>query len=615
MAATPRTPRFLAALLALAGLATAAVALPAGAAETPECAAPNVLILLDVSGSMKSAANPAGKYAAAVPAITAVTAQFDQQIRFGLMLFPDPSQGYCGVTTDMAVTPDLGTGAAIASVLTSGAAGFFGGPLATFDTPMKQALDAVAGVSALRDEARRSYVLLLTDGMQDCCRKGDYDDEPDCDAGTTNLNGTEVRDNRADLVSSVEGLLNQGNPVYVVGFGSAVDALTLNAMAEAAGTDLLDCDPLEANPALGLNCYYRVDESTVPGEATAALQAALASVVRLVGIEVCDGIDNDCDGAVDEGYGVGAACDGTDEDRCADGVVKCDLKGGARCVETGAPDRTERCDGLDNDCDGATDEGFAVGLACDGDDADQCAEGTWTCGPSGMGVVCDEAGPGHVETCNGVDDDCNGVVDDDTAVQCESACGVSLRRCVDGVLGECGAAVPLDEDVCGNGRDDDCDGTTDEDWARTCVTACGEGLESCTDGQWTPCTAPAVVAEACNGVDDDCNGVTDDGDLCGEGAQCFCGGCQAPCGVDGSCPGGLACAEGLCVDDHCPAGQHCEGRLCLAIPPVQPGYKAGGGCGCRTGAGPVPSDGAPWVAAALAAAWLAVRRRKAVQDR
>ena len=121
-----------------------AVAWPARAA-TPACEPPNVLILLDVSGSMNAADKPDGKYAAAIAAIDALAGAFDDAIRFGLMVFPDPSEGagYCGVTTTLAVPPSLHAGAAIRDCLFPDGAAFFGGPQAHFDTPMKQALDAV----------------------------------------------------------------------------------------------------------------------------------------------------------------------------------------------------------------------------------------------------------------------------------------------------------------------------------------------------------------------------------------------------------------------------------------------------------------------------------------
>jgi hypothetical protein len=64
--------------------------------------------------------------------------------------------------------------------------------------------------------------------------------------------------------------------------------------------------------------------------------------------EVCNEVDDDCDGSVDEGFGVGNACDGPDSDVCADDVLSC-----AGCSR--GPDTLEICNGMDDDCDGIVD--------------------------------------------------------------------------------------------------------------------------------------------------------------------------------------------------------------------------------------------------------------------
>jgi hypothetical protein len=125
--------------------------------------------------------------------------------------------------------------------------------------------------------------------------------------------------------------------------------------------------------------------------------------------ETCDGTDQDCDGVVDNGFVIGEPCDGPDLDNCSDDVTVCNAQGGVSCGNTSGDDNMEICNGINDDCDSFTDEGLGVGTPCDGEDADMCADGVFSCTDTGQ--VCSDDANSIVETCNGIDDDCNGVID------------------------------------------------------------------------------------------------------------------------------------------------------------------------------------------------------------
>ncbi len=181
-------------------------------------------------------------------------------------------------------------------------------------------------------------------------------------------------------------------------------------------------------------------------------------------VEKCDSIDNDCDSKIDEDFLIGTGCDGDDADTCKDGMIVCDGVTGTRCTDLpGTSD--EVCDTIDNDCDGNVDEGFGVGTACDGADTDSCSEGSIACDGAG-GVTCGDTTADSVEKCDGVDNDCAGGIDDTFAV--DQSCAVGLGACErtgqticntaqTGVVCGATAGAPAVE-TCGNGSDEDCNG-------------------------------------------------------------------------------------------------------------------------------------------------------------
>lgn len=149
-------------------------------------------------------------------------------------------------------------------------------------------------------------------------------------------------------------------------------------------------------------------------------------------VEVCDGIDNDCDGSVDEGFNAQIYFVDADNDGfgVGNGQSFCQNPGngyslvGGDCDDTKNqinPSATEVCDGIDNDCDGSTDEGLNIQIYYVDNDNDGFGTGNGQnyCQDPGTGFSlkdgdCDDANAsvnpnGNDVSANGVDEDCDGV--------------------------------------------------------------------------------------------------------------------------------------------------------------------------------------------------------------
>jgi len=281
---------------------------------------------------------------------------------------------------------------------------------------------------------------------------------------------------------------------------------------DGAVDETCSCAPGALRP-----CYGGPAWSEGVGECRGGMQACLESEAgtvwgdcvgaQLPNAELCDGRDNDCDGFPDEDcgceQGTGQACYGGPEGtrnvgECRDGLQSClagdegETAAWGECLGWNGP-HTDTCDGLDNDCDGTTDQGCVclpgtVQACYDGPAGTRsvgpCRDGTQTCSAnltgSEWGPCTGESLPGTESCSDGADNDCDGLADCDDWADCSSVC-----------------CTP---EVCGDGRDNDCDGRVDCADTQCCGYAacfgspsCGP-LDCCVPGTWRWCDTPTYCS-------------------------------------------------------------------------------------------------------------------------
>ena len=397
------------------------------------------------------------------------------------------------------------------------------------------------------------------------------------------------------------------------------------------------------------DCWWDHDQQYANGCEYACFQT---------GPETCDGLDNDCNGMVDD-LGSSEACQGGATGVCADaahaGTTGC-TTGTTTCAGPNViypGDVPETCNGLDDDCDGIVDETPTdTGGECGLSQVYPCKKGKLAC--QGAQLVCVGNVDPAPELCDGIDNDCSGQIDDNLpGAQSGAACNVPVpppagasSPCQAGTTACVAAAVVCQGSVVatastdGCGVDANCDGVlTAQPNLQTDVHNCGSCGNDCyagaVNGIWT-CLSGACTfmgcqqgyydlnndkqceyqcsfvsaQEACNGTDDNCNGQIDENtsapsvyQVCGVSPGALAAECtnqvQVACSQGawkctfpaGVCAGGCSADDEICdtLDNDCDGfvnettpkyGQPCASDDGLA-PPGHGACRTTGTVGCN----------------------------------
>ncbi len=293
--------------------------------------------------------------------------------------------------------------------------------------------------------------------------------------------------------------------------------------------------------------------------------------------ELCDGLDNNCDGQIDEGFVLHSYFADADGDGFGDLSVPLNtcltdapigyVTNSMDCFDndpTSYPGAPELCDGLDNDCNGLADDGLTFTLYYE--DADGDGFGTDNSNVSSCAAVppigfvtnnldCNDNDPSihpnEPEICDNLDNDCNGLTDDGLSFttyyldadndgfgsltnSTENCTGIAPAGFVDNNL-DCddsnASVYPNATEICDN-LDNDCNGLTDDGLVFTTyyVDADHDGFgsganstENCLgvapagfvsnnlDCDDTNAAINPDALEICDEMDNNCNGQTDEG--------------------------------------------------------------------------------------------------------
>lgn len=355
---------------------------------------------------------------------------------------------------------------------------------------------------------------------------------------------------------------------------------------------LCGCSAAAAEAGLHTKCSNTNDYGTCTGQRLCTSEGLTECQADVPAAEICDNKDNDCNGATDD-FNAKSFCDLKNEFGSCKGVIKACVDGVSKCE--GTMPAPEACNGLDDNCNGETDEGLC-------EDGDPCTKGT--CNTDGSckqtqinGLPCDDG-----SVCSTIDKCLSGKCvgggalpcddkDPCTADACDPFTGCTHVSSSDAVCTDDGNACT--NDVCQDGKcqhlqkndgspcaDDGIACTADICQGGNCNHPPAEGLKCDDDGN--QCTDDVCQAGKCKHVNG--SAPCEDGDTCTENDTCSAGKCLKgpikncndgnPCTTD-SCKSNIA---GGCVHDassasgascastgssECPVGV-CSGGACFA---------------------------------------------------